>query len=136
MSPEQAVDEMQTVVKAAWDPTGHRIFWESVEWDRENDDSAWAVSTIRHVSGRQVSLGGLGWRSFERTGIIFLQVFTRVGNGLQESYQLAKVFLDAFEGVSTPGGVWFRNVKINEAGKDGAFSQTNVTVEFRYDELK
>ena len=136
LSFEQAVDDMQAMVLAAWTPTGHKIFWEAVEADRETDDTAWAVSTIRHVAGRQETLGGIGNRAFQRTGIIFLQIFTRVGNGLQESYQLAKVMADGFEGKSSPNGVWFRNVRINEAGKDGTFSQTNVTIEFQYNERK
>lgn len=136
MTYEEAIDDMQKMVLDTWGPTGHEIFWESVEADRETDDSAWAVSNIRHVSGRQETLGGIGNRAFERTGIIFLQIFTRVGNGLQESYQLAKVMADGFEGRSSPNGVWFRNVRINEVGKDGTFSQTTVTVEFQYNEVK
>lgn len=133
---EQAVDDMQTMVMSAWSPTGHKIFFESVEEDRDVNDSAWLISTIRHVGGRQENLGGIGNRSFQRSGIIFLQIFTRVGNGLQESYRLAKVMADGFEGKSSPNGVWFRNIRINEAGKDGAFSQTNVTIEFQYNEVK
>lgn len=136
MTYEEAIDDMQKMVLDAWGPTGHEIFWESVEADRETDDTAWAISNIRHVSGRQENLGGIGNRSFLRTGIIFLQIFTRVGNGLQESYQLAKVMADAFEGRSSPNGVWFRNVRINEVGKDGTFSQTTVTIEFQYNEVK
>ncbi len=136
LSFEQAVDDMQAMVLAAWNPTGHKVFWEAVEDDREVDDTAWLVSTIHHVTGRQETLGGVGNRTFQRTGIIFLQIFTRVGNGLHESYQLAKVMADGFEGKSSPNGVWFRNVRINEAGKDGAFTQTNVTVEFQYNEVK
>jgi Bacteriophage related domain of unknown function len=133
---QQAIDDMQKIVLDAWFPTGFQIFWEAIEDDRKPDDNAWLISTIRHVGGRQETLGGIGNRSFLRTGIIFLQIFTRVGKGLQESYQLAKVLADAFEGQSSPKGVWFRNVRINEVGKDGTFSQTNVTVEFQYNEVK
>lgn len=136
MTYEQAVDDMQGMVRSAWASTGHAIFWESVEADRETDDTAWAVSTIRHVTGRQDTLSGKGGKSFLRGGIIFVQIYTRVGKGLQESYQLAKVISDGFEGQASPRGVWFRNIRINEAGKDGAFYQTNVTIEFQYNEIK
>ena len=136
LSYEQAVDEIQAMILAAWTPTGHKIFWEGVEADRETDDTAWAVSTIRHVTGRQQTLGGRGNRAFERAGIIIIQIFTRIGNGLHESYQLAKVMADGFEGKHSPGGVWFRNVTLNEVGKDGAFTQVNVNIEFRYNEIK
>lgn len=127
---------MQAMVLAAWTPTGHKMFWEAVESNRETDDTAWAVCTIRHVTGRQETIGGIGNRAFLRSGIIFLQVFTRIGNGLQESYRLAKVLTDAFEGKSSSGGVWFRNIRINEVGKDGAFTQLNVIIEFQYNERK
>jgi hypothetical protein len=133
---EQAVDDMQAMVLAAWTPTGHPIFWEAVEAERQSDDEAWAVSTIRHVTGGQKTLGGVGHRSFARSGLIFLQIFTRIGKGLPESYQLAKVMADAFEGKSSENGVWFRNVALNEVGKDGTFSQATVKIEFEYNEVK
>lgn len=136
MTYEEAVDEIQTMLINAWIPTGHKIFFESVREQRENDNSAWAASTIRHTSGNQESLGGIGNRSFLRQGVMIVQVFTPVGNGLQESYQLAKVITDAFEGKSSPLGVWFRRVRISEIGKDGMFQQLNVVLEFEYNEVK
>lgn len=133
---EQAVDDMQAMVLAAWTPTGHPIFWEAVEAERQTDDEAWAISTIRHIGGSQENLGGVGFRSFSRSGQIFVQIFTRIGKGLQESYQLAKVIADGFEGKSSDNGIWFRNIRINEVGKDGTFTQTNVIIEFQYNEVK
>ncbi len=136
MTFEEAIDEMQTMLFAAWTPTGHKLFWESVRDQRETDNTAWAASVIRHATGSQDSLGGIGNRSFLRQGVMIVQVFTPVGNGLQESYQLAKVITDAFEGKSSPLGVWFRRVRINEIGKDGMFQQLNVIIEFEYNEVK
>lgn len=136
MTYEEAVDDIQSVLKNAWDATGHKMFFESVRDQRETDNSAWATSTIRHGAGTQDSLGGVGHRSFLRSGVLIVQIFTHVGNGLQESYQLAKVITDAFEGKSSPNGVWFRRVRINEIGKDGMFQQLNVAIEFEYNEVK
>lgn len=133
---EQAVDDMMAMLKAAWDPTGHKMFYESVDADRETDNTAFAMALIRHASGQQQTLGAAGGRTFVRRGIIIVQIFTRIGNGLRESYQLAKVVADGFEGESSENGVWFRNVRINEIGKDGMFIQTNVNIEFEYTELK
>lgn len=136
MTYEEAVDEIQLMLLMAWTPTGHKLFFESVRDQRETDNTAWAVSVIRHGTARQATLGGEGNRLFERIGIVIVQVFTPVGKGLQESYRLARVVAEAFEGRSSPGGVWFRNVGINELGKDGMFQQLNVTAEFQYHETK
>lgn len=136
MTYEQAVDDIQTMLLNAWIVTGHKLFWESVRDQRETDNSPWASSTIRHTTASQDNLGGIGNMSFLRQGFVIVQVFTPVGNGLQESYQLAKVITDAFEGKSSPLGVWFRRIRINEIGKDGMFQQLNVIIEFEYNEVK
>jgi hypothetical protein len=136
MTFEEAVDDIQAMLTTAWSATGHMIFYESVREQREDDNTAWAASVIRHAGGSQRTIGGLGYRQFARTGVLIVQIFTPIGNGLQESYQLAKVVTDAFEGKSSPLGVWFRKVAIREVGKDGMFQQLNVTVEFEYNEVK
>lgn len=131
---DQAYDLMMALFKAAWDTTGHEIFWENVENKRETDNTAFARIDISHSIGSQATLGGPA-RSFRRVGAITIRIYTQAGKGLQESYQLAKVAADAFEGKST-GGIWFRNVRINEVGRQGAYYQLNVVVDFEYDEIK
>ena len=133
---EQAQDEMLTLLKAAWDPTGHKMFYEGIRDQRETDTSSWAQCAIRHAAGRQDTLGGVGQRSFLRRGVLVVTIHTLSTSGLSEAYALSKVVVDAFEGVASPGGVWFRNVRINELGRDGTFNMTNVVVEFEYYELK
>lgn len=134
---QQARDEMFDVLKAAWDTTTYDIFWEDVRKQRGKNEKPWATVTLQHASGFQSTLSGaVGSRTFTRLGFITVQIFTPNGKGLQDAYDLAKVVSDAFEGTSTPGGVWFRNVRLNEVGRDGEFFQLNVIVEFRYDEVK
>lgn len=136
---QQAKDEMFDVFKAAWDTTKYadRVHYEDVYKPRGKNDDPWATVTLQHASGYQSTLSGaIGSRTFTRTGFITVQVFTPTGKGLQEAYELARVVSDAFEGTSTPGGVWFRNVRLNEVGRDGEFFQLNVVIEFRYDEIK
>jgi hypothetical protein len=123
--------------KAAWDTTTFQAFYDDVKKQRSKDEDPWAVITYRHAGGRQTTLSGaVGTRTFTRTGTLTVQIFTPSGKGLQEAYELAKVVSDAFEGTSTPGGAWFRNVRLNEVGRDGEFFQLNVIVEFLYDEVK
>lgn len=134
----QAQDEMLAMVKAAWDTTAYadRMFYEGVPFDRPTDQSPWAVTYIRHASGAQRTLGGSSGSLFERLGVTIINIFIPTGKGLSESYPLAKVLSDAFEGKSSPGGIWFRNVRIVEIGSEGDFHQTNFLADFTYTETK
>lgn len=134
---QQARDEIFALFKTAWDTTGYSVHYQDVRRQRDTDNEPWAVVTLQHSSGFQATLSGVsGSRTFARLGFITVQIFTPSGKGLQESYDLCKVVSDAFEGATTPGGVWFRNVRLNEVGRDGEFYQLNVIAEFRYDEIK
>lgn len=133
----QARDEILTLFKTAWDATGHEAFYEDVKKQRDNTQDPWAWVILRHATGGQTALNGnAGERMFSRLGFVQVSVYTAIGGGLQDSYDLAKVVADAYEGASTSGGVWFRNVRINEIGRDGEFFIVNVIVDFEYDEVK
>lgn len=137
LSYQEARDEILDVFKTAWDTTGYPVHYEDFRKQRSEDEESWATVTMKHSSGFQSTLSGIaGSKTFSRLGFLAIQIFTPSGKGLQEAYDLAKVVSDAFEGASTSGGVWFRNVRLNEVGRDGEFFQLNVVVEFRYDEVK
>lgn len=133
---EQANNEILSLLKTAWDTTGHKMNWEGVRDQRETDMSPWATVVVRHAAGQQDTLGGVGNRQFLRLGTVVVTINTPSSSGLSEGYNLAKVVADAYEGVSSPNGVWFRNVRINELGREGTFFQTNVVVDFEYYETK
>lgn len=134
-----ARNEMLTVVRDAWiaggeDPAQLRY------WDvKENPPgaSSWARVTVQQATGEQATLSNDdGARKFSRGGIITVQIFTPFGGGLTEADALAKIVEDAFEGQTTPSGIWFRNVRVNEIGQDGDRFQTNVLIDYTYDEIK
>ena len=133
---EQANDDMLTLLKTAWDPTGYTMHWEGVRDQRDTDMSPWATVVVRHATGQQDTLGGVGSRQFLRLGTMVVTINTPSSSGLSEGYNLAKVVADAYEGISSPNGVWFRNVRINELGREGTFFQINVVVDFEYYETK
>lgn len=132
----QANDEVLTLLKTAWDTTGHKLFYEGVRDQRETDNGPWAQVVVRHAVGRQDTLGGVGNRSFLRLGVLIVTIHTLSSSSLSDAYALAKVVADAYEGVSSPGGVWFRNVRVNELGRDGTFNMTQVLIDFEYYETK
>jgi hypothetical protein len=97
----------------------------------------WARIQIRHVAGEQATLQGSGnKRRFRRAGIITVQVFYPLKRAaLSNSRSLAEVARGAYEGKATASHIWFRNVRIQEIGPDGSWYQTNVLVDFEYDEF-
>lgn len=136
-TPKEATDEMKDLFIAAWDPTGYKVIWPDVREEKPLGREPFARFTVQHANSRQATLTGTtGSRTWERNGLLTIQIFTPIGKGLQDSYTLAKVTSDAYEGVRTQSGVWFRDVGINEIGKDGEWQQVNVTAEFTYNEIR
>lgn len=134
---KEAQDEIFTVFKAAWDTTGYYVHYQDVQIPRSTSEAPWAVVSLQHTAGFQATLsGGNGARTFTRVGFLTVKIFTPSGKGLQEAYDLAKVVSDAFEGVSTPKGVWFKDTRLLEVGVEGEFHQLNVVIDFTYDEVK
>lgn len=141
MTRQEAVDDMLALFKTAWDATGHgsRVKYDNVGQKSlpPSGQNPWARVVLRHTTSRQASLAGeSGNRRFRRTGVITIQIFQVVGNGLTGGTDLAKIIQDAYEGVTSPGGAIFRDVAINEIGPSGDFYQTNVVIPFEYDEIK
>ncbi len=101
----------------------------------DNGADSYLRVTVKHNLAGQSTMGGECVR-WNRKGLVFVQVFTKTGNGLVLSDKLTKICVDAFEGQTTPSGVWFRNVRSNEVGANGSWYQVNVIAEFEYDELK
>lgn len=134
---EQARDEMFALLRTALlaSAISSRVGWPTVANDAlpPSTQVPWARVQLFHGPGGQVGFGD-GLRKYERTGTLITQVFSP--RGLNTGYQLAKIVADALEGKATPRGVWFRNVRIAEAGADGNFDQINVIADFEYTEVK
>lgn len=137
---EMANDDIQKMVTDAWrnnDPTVDcKIFYESVKEEQDHGTEPFIRVWVRHTSGAQRTLAGGNGRLFARNGFVRVEVYSPITKGLQESYQLAKVVADAYEGKSSDNGVWFRRVRITEMGKDGIFNRVDVIADFDYHETK
>lgn len=139
----EASREIHDLFKAAWDTTGHPVDYEGVKDGGTSvklpptSKTNWARVTLRHIGGGNASLvNGVGQQLFNRTGLLTVQIFTPVGKGFSGAYDLAKIVTDSFEGEATSSAIWFRNVRINEIGRDGNWMQLNVLIDFTYDERK
>lgn len=98
----------------------------------------WAHWGISYTGGGQRSFGPKGRRKFEKTGSVVITVFSPLGKGSSFGRDKAAIALEAYEGKSTPGGVVFRDCRIETEGEgsvDGSNSAwwaTVVLAEFNY----
>jgi hypothetical protein len=141
----QAIDDILTKFKTAWDTTGFEVIYPDVPLtaaqtaliEGTGDLEPWCRVTIRHGSRRQKTLGAdPNSRIFDNNGIAFFEVYTTTGDGGVLAYQLSEVVRNAFEGISTPNGVWFRDCVAEETGLEGMWSRRNVTCAFEYDDRR
>jgi hypothetical protein len=136
----QARDEMSTLFNDAWEASAYAAF--PVMWDDVGEPvgaarSPWARFSVRHADGGQATLASIGGvRRWRREGTIFVQLFAPANEGLSRLDEMAIVAMRAFEGKTTAGGVWFRDVRLREVGVDGNWQQFNVLADFEYDEIR
>lgn len=132
----EARDEILALFRTAAEANASGVpvlYWDAPDDDDEPQDGTdrWMRVTVRHTTGNNDAIGNT---LFQREGTVTVQIFGILGNGLSIVDELSKVCLDAFQGKSTPGGVWFRNVRLNEIGHDGDWFQSNVLADFEYTE--
>lgn len=101
-------------------------------------DKDWFRWTMQHADGYQATLSNQhGERRWRREGFIIVQCFGLLsGGGMQIAQRMAESVRDAYQGRSTPGGVWFRNARTQEVGTDRHHFQVNAIVNFNYDEVR
>ncbi len=137
-----AITEILGLFRTAWLAAGqvdNRVKYDNVgkSTTPPTGNTPWARVVLRHTASEQATLSGVvGTRRFDRRGILTIQIFVPPGKGLAEIVDLPKILQDAYEGVRTTNGAWFRDVVVNEVGSDGDFFQTNVVALFEYDEIK
>lgn len=145
----QARDEMFAMLKARWDLFAPAtvdnaytpdVFWQGKVYSTPPPvGKAFARATVLHAAGRQASLAGEGGaRRFSRRGMVMVQCFgpNAGSEGLTIAEALGKIVTDTYEGQASPGGIWFRNCRINEVGPDDGWFQVNAYADFIYDEVK
>jgi len=134
---QETRDSILTIFHDAWtgaNPT-YPVVYQDSPVQKPSTLLPWARVTLTHVSGRQATLCGAdGSQRFRREGVLFVQIFTPMGDGLTRSDSLTNVVIQAFEGQRFDGG-FFKNVRVNEIGPDGDHYQVNVIAEFEWDQI-
>lgn len=135
---EQARDSMLEQVTTAWAATGNPLVYDDLAGSVPKTAVPWARVTVSHNTGGQATLANhSGQARWRREGVVTIQVFTPTGQGLTAADGLVQTVVNALEGVALDGGLWFRNVRVNEIGSDdSAWFQVNVIADFQYEEVK
>ena len=125
-------------LKADAETVSMPILYEDVDGDKPSSgDISWCRISVKHVTGNQSTLSNNnGIRRYKRTGILIVQLFAGIGTGMSLSDKYSKIIVDSLDGKSTTSGVWLRNVRVNEVGRDGSWFQTNIFADFEYEEEK
>ena len=97
--------------------------------------TAWVRLTSSLAVSVQRSLGQKTNRKYDRSGLIFAQVFTPINEGSSAGVALAKQIENVFEGERF-NGVVCQNSIIRRIGTDSEWYQLQVEIEFLYEEVK
>lgn len=134
-----AVGEMYALVKAAWDaqaPPVPPMFFEGTTYDTPDGDQEWAVVSVKHFTGRQVThADAQGQKQESSGGRLFVEIRVPKGTGILRKYALAQVALDALRRPNAADGVWLRDARKQEFDAGGAWDRIDVLAEFSYEEL-
>lgn len=144
-----AIDEMFALFNAYWNANTSAIagYIPEVRWignetdTKPNGSKHWARVSTQNLTEVQATLSNCvgieGQKHYEANGLIFVQLFApkQVDNSFEECRKLAQIAKKAFRGKTTPGKIWFRNVRINELAPDNLFYRINVVGEYEFDEL-
>lgn len=146
---DQARNEINSLFLTAWNLYSAAIVsyipeirWQGVQYrDLPDGSKFWVRVSKQTVFEEQTALsvceGAPGQKRYTASGLVFVQIFCPKSNtqAFELGQELAKIARNAFRGKTTPGKIWFRNVRINELNPEELYERFNVVTEFEYDEL-
>lgn len=115
------------------------IYWPNIEEPVSKPvGTYWARMSRQTVIQSQANIAGAdSVRRYTTRGLLSVQIFAPmmlVASG-KVCAQLAQIVQNAYRGVTTVNGIWFRNVTIKELPADGRYYRCNVVSDFQYDEV-
>lgn len=123
-----------TAVWLAMGGTIPRVLYDDDENPEPADGTTYARVRIKHIDGFQAAFGTVTQKRYRSVGQVTVSICTPIGDGLTASGPFVKVTQNAFRGASVDG-LFFRAVRVREAGGDGSHSKVNVIADFEYDEI-
>jgi hypothetical protein len=136
----EARDALYTPFLQAWAASAYSTvpvhYPDAIEEGNDASESYVRVH-ITHTNERQKTLGETGQRRYRLYGLINFQVFTPLNTGQIDADLMTTIIKNAYRGKNTGStdAITFRGTRVTEVGRDGGRLQTNVTVDFDYDEI-
>jgi hypothetical protein len=111
------------------------VRYEDVKTSEPTGADCWVWVSVRNAPNtRQVTVGQANGRRFRREGLVTVQVFGPIGQGLKYNDLIANVVEGIFKGKSTGDDtVQFLSTSVVDIGESGSWAQTNVSAVFTYD---
>lgn len=148
-SPDQAVDEIFTMLRDAWlanvNTAPIDIVWGNVahdykgQFDGNGDPIPWLNAQCLHETSLKRSLRGQGapgvpaGSRYEQEGSVVAGLHYPEGEGNLAPLGLISVAQRAFQGKRSPNGVTFSEVQLTDIGPVGTWYLVTMTATFRYD---
>ncbi|QYW02120.1 hypothetical protein CPT_Sonora_017 [Stenotrophomonas phage Sonora] len=147
----KAIDEMVRLLAVQWNaltpallqrPEPALLQYPGMPQGNPDVEQPFGRLLIRHVSDPRHTFGPPGSRRYTRSGFITIQCFGPIDDvnwpagGLSLAENLAIIARDAYEGVGTNDGLWFRNAHVIEIGADKVYYEQRARIDFTYDECK
>lgn len=138
----QAYSDTISKFATKWATTGFPIKYPNIAADAamqtamDSGETAWARLTYKPNLRDQTSLASSGNAKYTAQGIVIVEIYTPTGDGGTLSRTLYSLVETAWEGVSTPNGVWYTNVHTECIGQEGHYWHDNVLAFWSYDEVR
>lgn len=142
---DEAKDEIFSQFYTAWKAQSAAIagyepeaWWQNLEKPyKPPQDKFWVRVSTQSVIEEQSTFRDGVEKRYTGSGLVFVQLFCpkTLGDADTLGGKLAEVARNAFRGKKTTGGVWFRNVRINNLEPEELFYRFNVVAEYEYDEV-
>lgn len=140
----EAVDQMFELFKTDWDANTTSIvgYVPEVRWPNVEEpeippkDLYWARVNQMTVSESQLAFCETVEKVYNPMGLIIVQLFCPKSNteSSTKGRELSMIVKKAYRGKKTAGGVWFRNVRIEEMKVEMNFYRFNIVAEYEYNE--
>ncbi len=99
---------------------------------KKPQNTTWAKVSIREGENNQVTMGGQTKR-FRTLGILFVQLFTPLGEGTKTINALADTIVTEFRAVRA-SGIVYRTPRVEKIGRRSGEYQVNVIIPFLLDD--
>lgn len=138
----EAYDDIMGRIKAKLDTVSLPVAYPDVPLDVatqaaiDSGSTAWARVTFLPNLRDQTSLAGVGNAKYTAQGVVIVEIYAPTGDGGVLQRSLTDLAETAYEGVSTPNGVWYTKVRTEAARPDGHWTHANVIANWSYDQVR